>query len=100
MQRLMRDLYKTLNHVNFEEIPSEARLPGSFNEFLIEIKKNHYDIKTFAVFLKATVLVSYMHYFRWLMHHTFQISHLFTTFFYRALINVSQTFYVGVFLLI
>ncbi|KAI0516612.1 hypothetical protein KFK09_009289 [Dendrobium nobile] len=53
--RLMRDLYKTLNHVNFEEIPSEARLPGSFNEFLIEIKKNHYDIKTFAVFLKATM---------------------------------------------
>ncbi|PKA49755.1 putative galacturonosyltransferase 14 [Apostasia shenzhenica] len=53
--KLTRDLSELLNHVSTEEIPSGLRLPGTFNEFLREIKSKQYDMKTFAVFLKATM---------------------------------------------
>ncbi|KAG0449158.1 hypothetical protein HPP92_027459 [Vanilla planifolia] len=53
--RLIRDLYETLSQVKSEEISAEVRLPGSFKEFLSEMKDNQYDIKTFAILLKATI---------------------------------------------
>ncbi|KAG0486013.1 hypothetical protein HPP92_008108 [Vanilla planifolia] len=53
--RLIRDLYEILSQVKSEEISAEVRLPGSFKEFLSEMKDNQYDIKTFAILLKATI---------------------------------------------
>lgn len=53
--RLIRDLYEILSQVDSKEALAEVKLPGSFSEFLSEMKNNQYDIKTFAVFLKATM---------------------------------------------
>lgn len=54
-QRLVQDLYRIFYQVNNEEFPLEKKLPESFREFLMEMKDNHYDARTFAVRLKATV---------------------------------------------
>jgi alpha-1,4-galacturonosyltransferase len=54
-QRLVQDLYRIFDQVNNEESTSDKKLPESFREFLLEIKDNHYDARTFAVRLKATV---------------------------------------------
>ncbi|ONL94927.1 putative galacturonosyltransferase 13 [Zea mays] len=53
--RLVQDLYRTFDQVNNEESPSDEKLPESFRDFLLEMKDNHYDARTFAVRLKATV---------------------------------------------
>ena len=55
MQRLVRNLYKTLNQVNAEGIPDGMKALSSFEEFLSEIKKGQFDARTFAISLKATV---------------------------------------------
>ena len=51
----MQDLYEIFDQVNNEEFPSNEKLPESFRDFLLEMKDNHYDARTFAVRLKATV---------------------------------------------
>ena len=51
----MQDLYRIFDQVNNEESTSDKKLPESFREFLLEIKDNHYDARTFAVRLKSTV---------------------------------------------
>lgn len=55
MQRLVRNLYKTLDQVNAEGIPDGMKALSSFEEFLSEIKKGQFDARTFAISLKATV---------------------------------------------
>lgn len=54
-QRLVQDLYRMFDQVNNEEFPSDEKLPESFRDFLLEMKDNHYDARTFSVRLKATV---------------------------------------------
>lgn len=53
--RLVQDLYRIFDQVNNEESTSDKKLPESFREFLSEMKDNHYDARTFAVRLKATM---------------------------------------------
>nr|TKV97488.1 hypothetical protein SEVIR_9G498200v2 [Setaria viridis] len=53
--RLVQDLYRIFDQVNNEEFPSNEKLPESFRDFLLEMKDNHYDARTFAVRLKATM---------------------------------------------
>ncbi|XP_008658926.1 probable galacturonosyltransferase 14-like isoform X1 [Zea mays] len=53
--RLVQDLYRFFDQVNKEEFPSDEKLPESFRDFLLEMKDNHYDARTFAVRLKATM---------------------------------------------
>lgn len=68
MQKLVKDLYKILDHVNSVDIPVGLRLPESFSEFLSDMKNSQYDAKTFALRLKVMVchpltfyiLISYM----------------------------------------
>lgn len=57
-QRLVRDLYKILDQVNSEEVPVGFKVPESFNELLSDIRNNQYDVKTFALKLKAMVCFS------------------------------------------
>ncbi|GAB2287928.1 Probable galacturonosyltransferase 14 [Dionaea muscipula] len=52
-RRLVKDLYKILNQVNTEEIPSGLKFPESFSQLVSDIKSNQYDAKTFAFLLKA-----------------------------------------------
>jgi galacturonosyltransferase 12/13/14/15 len=51
----VQDLYRIFDQVNNEGFPPVTKLPESFRDFLLEMKDNHYDAKTFAVRLKATV---------------------------------------------
>lgn len=51
----MQDLYRIFDQVNNEESPDDKRIPESFRDFLLEMKDSHYDARTFAVRLKATV---------------------------------------------
>ncbi|URE00410.1 Glycosyl transferase family 8 [Musa troglodytarum] len=56
--KLANELYKILDQVNSEELPVGLKVPGSFSEFLSDMKNNQYDAKTFAVRLKA--MMEYM----------------------------------------
>lgn len=51
--RMVRELYRILNEVSFEEVSDRRKLPESFDEFLSEVKSQHYDGRTFAIRLKA-----------------------------------------------
>lgn len=52
---MVRELYRILNEVSFEEVSDRRKLPESFDEFLSEVKSQHYDGRTFAIRLKAMV---------------------------------------------
>ncbi|CAL9043502.1 probable galacturonosyltransferase 13 isoform X1 [Musa acuminata AAA Group] len=56
--KLANELYKILDQVNSEELPVGLKVPGSFSEFLSDMKNNQDDAKTFAVRLK--VMMEYM----------------------------------------
>jgi galacturonosyltransferase 12/13/14/15 len=51
----VQDLYRFFDQVNNEEFPSDTKLPESFRDFLLEMKDNYYDARTFAGRLKAMV---------------------------------------------
>ncbi|XP_061365396.1 probable galacturonosyltransferase 14 isoform X2 [Gastrolobium bilobum] len=51
--RLVRDFYKILYEVNTGEIPSDLKLPDSFDQLVSDMKNNQYDAKTFAFILRG-----------------------------------------------
>ncbi|XP_047313525.1 probable galacturonosyltransferase 13 [Impatiens glandulifera] len=52
-QRLVRDFYKILNQVNTEEIPDGLKLPESYSQLVLEMKRKKYNAKEFAMILKG-----------------------------------------------
>lgn len=55
LQRIVRDFYMILNDINTAAIPNDLELPNSFNQLVIDMKKNNHDARTFALVLKAMV---------------------------------------------
>ena len=51
--RLVRDFTKILNEVKTSEIPSSLKVPNSFDQMVSDMKKNQYDVKTFAFMVKG-----------------------------------------------
>ncbi|XP_047314756.1 probable galacturonosyltransferase 13 [Impatiens glandulifera] len=52
-QRLVRDLHKILNQVGTEEIPDSLKLPESYSQLVLELKKKKYNAKEFSMILKG-----------------------------------------------
>ena len=57
VQRLVRDLYRMLDEINSEEVPVDLKVAESFDDFIWDTKNNDYDLKSFALRLKATVSI-------------------------------------------
>ena len=55
VQRLVRDLYRMLDEINSEDVPVDVKVAESFDDFIWDTKNNDYDLKSFALRLKATV---------------------------------------------
>jgi galacturonosyltransferase 12/13/14/15 len=60
LQRLVRDLYSILDEISSEEVPTDVKLPESFNEFVWDLKNNNNDLRSFAFKLKAMVSLASM----------------------------------------
>lgn len=57
VQRLVRDLYRMLDEINSEDAPVDLKVAESFDDFIWDTKNNDYDLKSFALRLKATVSI-------------------------------------------
>jgi hypothetical protein len=55
VQRLVRDLYRMLDEINSEDVPVDLKVAESYDDFIWDTKNNDYDLKSFAMRLKATV---------------------------------------------
>ncbi|KAE8805168.1 putative galacturonosyltransferase 13 [Hordeum vulgare] len=53
--RLVRDLYRMLDEINSEDVPVDLKVAESFDDFIWDTKNNDYDLKSFALRLKATM---------------------------------------------
>ncbi|KAF7070791.1 hypothetical protein CFC21_076255 [Triticum aestivum] len=53
--RLVRDLYRMLDEINSEDAPVDLKVAESFDDFIWDTKNNDYDLKSFALRLKATM---------------------------------------------
>lgn len=53
--RLVKDLYKMLDEINSEDVPVDLKVAESFDDFIWDTKNNDYDLKSFAMRLKATM---------------------------------------------
>jgi hypothetical protein len=57
LQRLVKDLYRMLDEINSEDVPVDLKVAESFDDFIWDTKNNDYDLKSFAMRLKATVRI-------------------------------------------
>ncbi|CAM0949384.1 unnamed protein product [Alopecurus aequalis] len=53
--RLVKDLYRMLDEINSEDVPVDLKVAESFDDFIWDTKNNDYDLKSFALRLKATM---------------------------------------------
>jgi galacturonosyltransferase 12/13/14/15 len=66
----VKDLYKMLERAKLEEVPAGWKIPESYHEFMSDVKSNKYDAKTFALRLKAMVLLLTI--FAFMLEDTFE----------------------------